>query len=610
MSKSDRKKEYRFALAGNPNCGKTTLFNTLTGSHRKVGNRAGVTVEQKEGVCGYSKNALVRIVDLPGTYSLVPDSADEAVAYNYITGEKPDVVINTVDATNLERSLYFTLQLAKLSIPTVIALNMTDILEKNGTKIDIEMLEKELGIKVVPICAHSGRGTRTLINTAIQVSAKAPTHRAFYSDDANEVYAYITSVAERAVKKRGTDRQSIITDRIDALTLNPILSIPIFFLTMLLIFQITFGRFGGFLSECVDTLINGKLSLFLSERLVFRNAPPFVTSLVADGILTGVGAVGAFFPQIMLLFLLLSLLEDCGYTARTAFIMDKLLSKFGLSGKAFIPMIMGFGCSVPAVMSARTLESERDRRICVLLIPFMSCGAKMPVYAVFAGVLFARNSAAVIFSLYMLGVALAAISGIIFDKTVLRGNRAPFVLELPPYRVPTVKSAVWHMWEKTAEFVSRVGTLLIPASVLLWLLRNFDFRLIWVNDSAKSMIGIIGKILAPLTAPCGFCDWRTTAALLSGLAAKETIVSALGILYGARDTQALSHILANVFTPLKAYSFLVFVLLYAPCTATIAVIKSELGAWKWAVFSVCWQIGAAWCVSAAVFGIGSWLGLG
>lgn len=609
MNIPDRKKEYRFALVGNPNCGKTTLFNTLTGNHRKVGNRAGVTVDCKEGIYRRAGDT-VRITDLPGTYSLAPDSADEAVAYDYIVNEKPDVIINIIDATNLERNLYLTLRLTQIGVPVIAALNMADVLEKNGTVIDTKILEKELGIKAVPICAYSGRGTHALITAAKQLASNntlSPVRQDLYTSQG--VYDFISDIAERAVKKRGTDRQSQITERIDSLALNPILSIPIFFLAMLLIFQITFGRFGTFLSDCVDTLINEKLADCVFILLKAHGAPPFITSLVTDGILTGVGSVGAFFPQIMLLFLLLSLLEDCGYTARTAFIMDRLFSKFGLSGKSFIPMIMGFGCSVPAVMSARTLESARDRRITALLIPFMSCGAKMPVYAVFTGVLFENNGAAVIFSLYILGVILAAISGIILGKTVLRGSAAPFVLELPPYRVPTFKAAVYHMLEKVKEFAVRAGTLLIPASVALWFLRSFDFRLIWVYDSADSMMGIIGKALAPLTTPCGFGSWQTSAALLSGVAAKESIVCALGILYSARDTQTLSHILASVFTPLKAYSFLVFVLLYTPCTAAIAVIKSELGSWKWAAVSVCWQLGAAWLVSAAVFGIGRAAGL-
>lgn len=683
-NRANHKSEYRFALAGNPNSGKTTLFNDLTGSHYQVGNWAGVTVERKEGVCRYvyhkhdtrydthehnsvhkndEEHNHIRIIDLPGIYSLSPNSAEEVITRDYIINEKPDLILNIVDATNIERNLYLTTQLSEMGIPMIIALNMMDALENNGVKIDVDALEKELGIKIVPISASKGRGIQDLVTEALNIAVenlpcnmpvKYPNEierhidevmktentsklcaikllecdellmRTVKNSETKEIieqvkdkfanvetlsaesrYKLISKAVSVSSEKIGVNRQNVITERIDRWVSHPILAIPIFLAVMFLIFEITFGTFGSFLSDGVDELINGIFSPFLAQKLTSIGTSEFLISLIADGIIAGVGGVITFFPQIMLLFLFLSFLEDSGYMARTAFIMDKLFVKFGLSGKSFVPMIMGFGCSVPAVMSARTLENERDRRLTILLTPFMSCGAKMPVYAVFAGALFGEHSGGVIFSLYLVGVLLAIVSGLIFSKTVLKGETPVFVLELPPYRMPTLKSTFHHMWEKAKDFAVRAGTVLLMASVIIWFLQNFNFSLGMVEDSGESMLGGIGKAIAPIFTPCGFGDWKSAVSLLSGFAAKEAVVSTMGILYNAPDTAALAQTLSEVFTPLSAYAFLIFVLLYVPCAAAVSAIKTEMNSWKWAAFSVCWQVGVAWVMSALVYQIGS-----
>ncbi|MCI5604522.1 MAG: ferrous iron transport protein B [Clostridia bacterium] len=684
MTKTDLGKEYVFALAGNPNSGKTTLFNELTGSHYQVGNWAGVTVERKEGICKYvfhnhithfdthehesehkhdESHNHIRIVDLPGIYSLSPNSAEEVITRDYIIKEKPDLILNIVDATNLERNLYLTTQLAEMETPMIIALNMMDALESNGAAIDIEALEKKIGIKIMPISASKGRGVQDLVTAALEtaahhevkcypVSYKPHIEKAvreikelenvprlcaikiLENDErlssniqnektydiikntnslvtdmetyfADERYRFIRSAAHDAVTKTGPNKQAERTKKIDAVVNHPALAIPIFIGIMFLIFQITFGAFGTMLSDLVDTLFNVHFASLVSGCFERWNVSSFLTGLVVDGIISGVGGVVTFFPQIMLLFLFLSFLEDSGYMARTAFIMDKLFVKLGLSGKSFVPMIMGFGCSVPAIMSVRTLENERDRKLTLLLIPFMSCGAKMPVYAIFTAALFPNHAGIVTFSLYFLGIILGILSGIIFSKTVLKGDIPPFVLELPPYRMPTLKSTFHHMWDKAKDFAVRAGTVLLLASIIIWLLQNLDLSLHMVSDSRDSIIGHIGRIIAPVFTPCGFGNWQAAVSLISGFAAKEAVVSTMSILYGVNSTTGLVSSLSQVFTPLSAYSFLVFVLLYVPCVAAVSALKTELNSKKLTFFSVCWQIGAAWIMSALVYQIGS-----
>lgn len=639
MAKIDLGREFVFALAGNPNSGKTTLFNELTGSHYQVGNWAGVTVERKEGICKYvfhnhvthfdthehqsehkhdDPHNHIRIVDLPGIYSLSPNSAEEVITRDYITNEKPDLILNIVDATNLERNLYLTMQLLELGITMIIALNMMDALEENGASVDVSALEKELGIKIMPISASKGRGVQDLVTEALHIAdakivADCPVKFNTSTDKIKDIdtymaekrYGFIKKAVKKSVTRTGVNRQAERTGKIDAVVNHPVFAIPIFIAIMFVIFQITFGAFGSMLSDGVNTLFNVYFSGFVADCFAKWNVAPFVSGLVTDGIIAGVGGVVTFFPQIMLLFLFLSFLEDSGYMARTAFIMDKLFMKLGLSGKSFVPMIMGFGCTVPAIMSVRTLENERDRKLTLLLLPFMSCSAKMPVYAVVTAALFPRHAGIVTFSLYFLGIILGIISGIIFSKTVLKGDTPPFVLELPPYRMPTLKSTFHHMWDKAKDFAIRAGTVLLLASVIIWLLQNLNLHLRMVSDSADSILGSIGKIIAPVFAPCGFGNWQAAVSLLSGFAAKEAVVSTMSILYGAESSASLAAALPQVFTPLSAYSFLVFVLLYVPCIAAVSALRAELNSRKLTLFSVCWQIGSAWIVSMLVYQIGS-----
>lgn len=629
---SDTKKVV--ALVGNPNCGKTTLFNELTGSNYDVGNRIGVTVESKKGICKYNKNMI--IVDLPGIYSLSPNSAEEIITRDFILTENPDLILNIVDATNLERNLYLTTQLAEIGLPMVIALNMIDAVKKNGFEVNIKTLAKQLNIPAVPISASKGIGIKKLtdecafggnIHHQIKYSAeiektisalciKNKTNRfcaleliAESNSDtelyiAKTRYKFIKSVADACIKIIGENRQYLLTEKIDLVTMHPIFAIPIFILVMFCVFQITFGTFGSMLSDMLDNMFNVQFANILECFLTSAKVGEFFKGLLLNGIVSGIGSVITFFPQIMLLFLLLSFLEDSGYMARTAFIMDKLFMKIGLSGKSFVPMIMGFGCSVPALMAVRTLDNERDRKLTMLLIPFMSCGAKMPVYAIFTSALFPANAGIITFSLYILGIVLGIISGLILSNTVFKGDEPPFVLELPPYRMPTFKSTFNHMFDKVKDFLMRVGTVLLIASIMIWFLENLDFHLHLTANSEYSIIGTFGKFIAPIFEPCGFGNWKVAVSLISGFVAKEAVVSTMSILYGAYNTADLVSCLMASFSPLSAYSFLTFVLLYVPCIAAISTLKNELNSRKLTVFSILYQLSVAWIMSTLVFQIG------
>lgn len=590
------------ALAGNPNCGKTTLFNALTGSSYQVGNWAGVTVERKEGTCRG-----MRLVDLPGIYSLTSQSAEEAIAKDYILEETPDVIINIVDATSLERNLYLTTQLIQMKIPVVVALNMMDSLEEVGLSIDVSKLQSLLGVPVVPISASRGDGIEFLLKVVIQASSEivSPSAQVDSLTDAENRYRFLSEVTRKCTRQIGQNKQFEQTERIDRVALGTFWAIPLFFLVMFLIFQVTFGSFGSMLSDLCGTFVNEYASNALLSFLERLHTCPFLISLVIDGILAGVGSVLTFFPQIMLLFLFLSFLEDSGYMARTAFIMDRFFMKLGLSGKSFVPLIMGFGCTVPAVMASRTLENPRDRLLTILLTPFMSCGAKMPVYAVFAAALFPSHRGVVVFSLYLLGICMAVLSGVCLNTFLLKGSPPPLLLELPPYRMPTAKNTLRHMWEKAKEFAVRAGTILLLASITIWLLQNFNFHLRMVSSKEMSMLGILGKTIAPIFSPCGFGNWEAAVSLLSGFAAKEAILSSLGILLSSSGTSALSGVLPQLFSPVSAYAFLVFVLLYVPCIAAVSAIRTETRSLRWTLFSCLWQLGTAWTVSMLVFQIGS-----
>lgn len=586
--------EYVFALAGNPNSGKTTLFNALTGSSCKVGNWSGVTVERKEGVCRFDKR--ITIVDLPGIYSLTPASAEETAARDYIANEKPDLILNIVDSTRLARNLYLTTQLAQTKIPMVITLNMTDALKKNGISLNAEKFSQAFGITAVPISAGSGAGINELIKTALAEAEKnvPPVLPKFKT--AAKRYDYIGNALKKSFAVTGENKQERLRRKIDALVTHPLFALPLFAAVMLLIFKITFGSFGAYLSGLLSGFFGDYLASALSGLLLRAGAPDFLRRLAAEGILAGVGGAVSFFPQIIIMFFLLSLLEASGYMARTAFILDKPLKKIGLGGKSAIPLLMGFGCSVPALMAARTLGSERDRRLTMLLVPFVSCGAKMPVYSLIASALFREKAWIVIACLYFGGMLLGALSGIILSKTVLKGKEQSFVLELPPYRLPTVKSTLRLMWEKTRDFAVRAATVLLFASAAIWLFRNLDFRLRPASEQ-NSILGVIGGIIAPLLSPCGFGSSRAAACLISGFAAKEAVVSTMMILYGAD--------FAGAFTPASGLAFLTFILLYPPCAAALATMRAESDSIKFTLFSAAWQLIAAWLVSAAVYNIGN-----
>ena len=643
-----------------------------------MGNWPGVTVEKKEGETRIGDRT-VTVVDLPGIYSLSPYSMEEIVARDFIIGEAPDCVIDIVDATNLERNLYLTIQLLELERPTVVALNFMDEVEKRGDRIDVDRLSKELGVPVIPITARTGEGVEELMHTAHRqmhlgvtiepddlyddythdihhrmgellhdyaYAANLPAHWASIkllegdsiveqalalppevktrldalvaeyenSSDlgdretliADSRYQYIQRVVAASVEKGGVPGELTFSEKIDKVVTHRVLAIPLFLCTMLIMFVVTFGPFGSWLSDGVGAGMDA-LSQRLAPALEGLGVSHVLISLACDGIIAGVGGVLTFLPQIALLFLFLSFLEDSGYMSRAAFIMDRALRRFGLSGKAFIPMLMGFGCSVPAIMGARTMENEKDRRMTILLIPFMSCSAKLPVYGLISAAFFGPWAGLVVFGLYIIGMAVGIASGLFFKKTLFAGEPAPFVLELPPYRLPSLGNMLTHVWQKVKGFLVKAGTLILLMSMVLWLLQSFDFTLRMVDDPTRSMLGALGDAIAPVFAPCGFGFWQAAVALLTGLIAKEMVVSSLSMFYGFSLTAASGEVAAAMagFTPLSAFSMLVFILLYVPCVAAVSTLFKEMQSRKWAWFSIAWQIGCAYVVSLLVYQIGS-----
>lgn len=662
---------YTIALAGNPNSGKTTLFNELTGSRQHVGNWPGVTVDKKVGKYKHNGEE-INIVDLPGIYSLSPYSAEEIVARNYIINEKPSAIINIIDATNIERNLYLSLQIIETGVPLIIALNMMDEVEARGDKIYIKKLQEALGITIIPIVARNGKGMDELMSHVIQIAQKSTATKKLsvfdnviedyisqievavaeenswkaikllegdeivtstfpkekisyvekivsYADKklngdveaaiADQRYKFIENIIAIAVDKKVKSNQLTVSDKIDKIATNKYLAIPVFLFIMYIMFEITFGEsiigIGAFLQGKVDIGINEIFIPYVGSILGSLGASNWAVGLICDGILSGIGAVCTFLPQIIILFLLLSILEDSGYMARAAFIMDKLFRKFGLSGKSFIPMLMGFGCSVPALMSARTLENEKDRKMTMMLIPFMSCGAKLPIYAVFAGAFFVNNQSTIIFSLYLLGIIVAVLSGILLKNTMFKGETATFVMELPQYRFPTIKSMLIHMWDKVKGFAIKAGTILLAATIIIWFTSNFSFSLKMVEDMDISILGRIGTFIAPIFKPLGFGEWRASVSILTGLVAKEAVVSTMGILYGSVDEAFLITTLQNVFTPITGYSFMAFCLLYMPCLSAFATMKREMGSWKWAFKAIGYQTATAWIVAFLIYNIGN-----
>ena len=660
-----------FALVGNQNCGKTTLFNQLTGSNQHVGNFPGVTVDQKSGEIRGQKNCTV--VDLPGIYSIRPYTNEEIVTRDFILNQKPDAILNIVDATNIERNLYLTLQLMEMQIPMVLALNMMDEVRNNGGTIDVQKMSLELGIPVVPISAVRGEGIDELVDNVVRVAknrirpavmdfcSPGPVHRCIHAVahqiedhaqkagipvrfaatkliegdediierlalDQNELelvehsilqmedeygmdrnaaladmrYVFIEGICHDSVVKCHESREHIRSLRIDSVLTNKYWAIPIFLGLMLAIFWLTFSVIGSFLSDLLAMGIDA-LTAAADAGLTAYGINPVVHGLIIDGVFAGVGSVLSFLPIIVVLFFFLSILEDTGYMARVAFVMDKLLRKIGLSGRSIVPMLIGFGCSVPAIMATRTLSSQRDRKMTILLTPFMSCSAKIPIYAVFSAAFFPRYAPLVMICLYVGGILVGILVAKVLGHTLFRGNPVPFVMELPNYRFPSLKSVVLLMWDKAKDFLQRAFTVIFVATVIIWFLQTFDSRLNVVSNSADSLLAMIGQVIAPLFAPLGFGDWRVSTSLITGFIAKESVVSTLGILLGSSANVGAA--LGQLFTPVTAVSFLAFTLLYTPCVAAISAVRRELDSgWKALGVSVS-QCCIAWVVSFLVYHI-------
>ena len=666
-----------FALAGNQNCGKTTLFNALTGSNQHVGNFPGVTVDQKMGEIKGQKDCSV--VDLPGIYSLRPYTQEEIVSRDFIINQKPDGIINIVDATNIERNLYLTLQLLELKVPMVLALNMMDEVHANGGTVDVKKMSEALGIPVVPISAAKGEGVSELIDQAITTARKktlprvtdfcadsSPVHRCIHAVihliqdhadklgissrfctaklieddpdiakrlelDQNEIeliehcivemenetgldrnaaladmrYTFIEKVVALSVVKCHESKEHRRSMKMDRILTGKYTALPVFFAVMFLVFYLTFNVIGQGLSDLLSLGID-KLTTLVDWALGEYGINPVVHSLIIDGIFAGVGSVLSFLPIIVTLFFFLSILEDTGYMARVAFVMDKLLRKIGLSGRSFVPMLIGFGCSVPAIMATRTVSSDRDRKMTILLTPYMSCSAKIPIYAVFAAAFFPDNSALAMIGLYVTGIIVGILVALILKNTAFRGQPVPFVMELPNYRMPSAKSVGLLLWEKARDFLERAFTIIFMATIIIWFLQTFDTRLNVVADSANSLLAMVGQWIAPIFAPLGFADWRMVTALISGFTAKEAVVSTLAVLLNTSMAE-LGGALNSVFTPLSAVSFLVFTLLYTPCVAAVATIKRELGSGLKTLGVVFMQCAVAWVMACLVFQIGSLL---
>ncbi len=581
------------ALIGNPNVGKTSLFNLLTHSNLKVGNWPGVTVERKESLI--SKD--VKLVDLPGIYALDTFSNEERVSKDFIINEKPDILLNIVDASTLERNLFLTLQLKQFKKPIVLVLNMMDVAKSRGIDIDIKKLEKKLGVKCIPIIASKEIGIEDLRTLLINNKDlfKSPIDNNYQFKSEEDYYKYIHEVLSDVIIKDESKKETF-SEKIDKVVLNKWLAYPTFLLALFIIFQFTFSWVGTPLQDLLDTLVNEYFANFIAGLI--QNTSPWFQSLILDGIIGGVGAIIPFLPIIVCLFLGLSLLEDCGYMARTAFIMDKLMRKIGLSGKAFIPMIMGFGCAVPGIMATRTLESEKDRKLSTLLIPLMSCPARLQVYALFVGIFFTKNKGLVVFLIYFIGVLVAMLVGILFKNSVYKKDDEPFMIELPSYKMPTLKSILKILWEKSKGFLIKASTLIFAASVFIWLVSHFSFQG-YVTDINESFLASFGHVMAPLFSPLGFGEWQSVVSILIGISAKEIVVSTLGVVYSGD----LANVLPSHFTSLSAISFMIFISLYTPCVATIAAVKKEYGN-KFAAFSVLYQFVLAWIVSLLIFSVG------
>jgi ferrous iron transport protein B len=578
------------ALFGNPNVGKTTVFNILTGSKQYVGNWPGVTIEKKEGFI----NEDIKVVDLPGIYAMDTFSNEEKVSKSFLESGDVDLILNIVDASSLDRNLYLTTQLMQYNKPIILLLNMIDVAEAKGVHIDPAKLEKELGVKVIPIVAKKKEGLENISN---EIKSCLNTTFNYRKDFGNEINTYkeIEKILSKSMKSDSKNKESI-SSKLDNIILNPILAYPIFVLALLTLFKFTFEWVGGPLQTLTETLIDTYISTPVDALLA--NSSPWFHSLIVDGIIGGLGGALPFFPLIFVLFLGMSFFEDSGYMARTAFLMDNIMKKVGLSGKAFIPMIMGFGCASPAIMATRTLESEKDRKVTALIAPLMTCGAKVPVYALFVSIFFPKNAAIVTTSLYLLGIVIAIIIALILNKTVYKADIEPFVLELPEYKLPTLSALFKNTWNKAKGFLIKVCTIMFAMSVVIWALSSFNFSG-FTSDINTSFLALIGGLIAPIFAPLGFGDWRAGVSILTGISAKEVLISTMEILYGNLNT-----VLPTVFTSVSAYAFLVFSALYTPCIAALSTMRKEYGS-KMMMISAVYQFVLAWIVAFIVKTLGS-----
>ncbi|MGD8190971.1 ferrous iron transport protein B [Brevibacillus ginsengisoli] len=664
------------ALVGNPNTGKTSLFNTLTGSYEYVGNWAGVTVEKKVGLL---RNKQGHLIDLPGIYSLNPLSRDEGVATQFLLDEQFEAILNIVDASQLERNLYLTVQLLEYGKPVLMGLNMIDVAKNRGIDINYSKLAQILGVSLVPIVARTGKGSDELVAQLSKVEQQTakpldlnygpnveqaiasltqwipkdqplPTRwlalqflegnplvtqalekfiersqlehlyqeteqHVVQQENAMSLPHYLRQVRTSFIKEvvqeslaRTKHVEHTLTDRIDAIVTNKYLGVPIFLLFMYVMFKFTFDWIGTPLSDLLDGFISGPLSDTVNQFLTSVGASQFTHALLVDGIIAGVGGVLVFVPQIFMLFFLISFIEDSGYMSRVTIVMDKLMEMVGLNGKSFIPMIIGFGCNVPGVMAARTIEQPKERLLTTLLVPLMSCSARLPVYSLFVGAFFVKNQAAIVLSLYVLGVVLALLLAKLFSSTLLRSENTMFIVELPPYRMPQGRTLFRSTWEKGKGFVRKAGTFILGGSVLIWFLSYAGFSGFGV-DMDHSFLAQIGGLISPLFAPLGFGNWQASSALLTGFFAKEVVVSTMNIIYNAPNLESLTGMMGTFFTPLQAYSFMAFVLLYTPCLATVGVIQKETASRRWTIFSVGYALVLAYLVALIIYQGGKLIGL-
>jgi ferrous iron transport protein B len=681
-TKKTKGSEITVALVGNPNSGKTTIFNNLTGAHQSVGNWPGVTVEKKEGKININGEVL-RIIDLPGTYNLGSYSEDERIARDFILFEKPEIIINIVDATNLERNLYLTFQLLEMGARVVLALNMSDELKIKQMNIDSEKLALLIGLPVVPTVAIHGEGLNELLQEVLRESKKKDL-RSFAVDYGKEIeneiinldhhlllnpswensdksrwfaikllegemntlqklvknlnierfipirdtavkrlenllgeevesliaerrYDFIHKIVAQAITRKETSEAQVsLSDKIDRIVTNRYIGIPLFLFAMWALFQFTFkvgDPFIGYIEGFFEWLTG-----VIEPWLVGLGASELLRSFVLDGVIGGLGSVLVFIPNIFLLFLAISLLEDSGYMARAAYIMDRFMHTLGLHGKSFIPFLIGFGCNVPAIMATRTLENRRDRLITILINPLMSCSARLPVYILFAGAFFGAHQGLVIFSLYLMGIVLAILMGIVFKKFLFKGESSHFVMELPPYRLPTLKNTWIHIWGRLSSFIRRAGTIIFAVVILIWVLSNLPAGVEFASQ--ESFLGRIGSALAPIFKPAGFGTWQAAVALLFGVLAKEVVVGTLAVLYGIAELGLSESLIVHSWTPLSAYAFMVMTLIYVPCVATIGTIKRETNSWGWTLFVVAYTLILGWLVAVLIFQIGKYYGLG